>query len=87
MNALLSEEERRAIQEILMEKLDVSRAQLTPEARIEEDLNADSIDQVDIAMAMEERFGLTLPDEIVERMLTVRDVEEAIGAALHPHHS
>jgi acyl carrier protein len=82
---MLSTEERDAIHDILMEQLGVTRAQLTPDARIDQDLNSDSLLDVEIVMALEERFGLTLRDDLVEQMRTVQDVEDAIGAALHPH--
>ena len=63
MNTILSDKDLQAILDILVEQLGVQRAQLTPEAKIQEDLGADSLTVIEIAMAMEERFHLSIPDE------------------------
>jgi acyl carrier protein len=70
------------VQDILIDQLHVSREQITPEARIEADLGADSLDMVEIAMKAEEEFSLTLPDEDAEKIATVEDLYEAVGALL-----
>ncbi len=63
MNNILSEKDTVAIQDIIIRQLDVQRDQLMPEARILADLGADSLDVVEISMALEELFDVTIPDE------------------------
>lgn len=79
MNSILSEKDTRAVLEILVEQLGVEESQLTPEARLEEDLGADSLDRVEIMMTIDERFHISVPDEIAERVSTVQDVFDAIS--------
>lgn len=81
-NALLSEAELAAVREILAEQLDVERAQITPEAVIDADLGADSLDKVEIVMKLEERFNVTITDEIAETVKSVEDLCEALAKAL-----
>jgi acyl carrier protein len=81
-NALLSEAEVAAVREILAEQLDVERAQITPEAVIDADLGADSLDKVEIVMKLEERFNVTITDEIAETVKSVEDLCEALAKAL-----
>ncbi len=83
MNDLLSEKETRLVEDILAEELGVGSDQLTPDARLVEDLSADSLTLVQIAMAIEDRFGVSVPDEHWERVKTVGDVFEALGDWLH----
>jgi acyl carrier protein len=70
------------VQDILMDQLHVRRDQITPEAKIFADLQADSLDIVEIAMKAEEEFSLTLPDDDAEKIVTVDDLYEAIGKHL-----
>ena len=65
--------ERRVI-EIIVEQLGVSAEEVTLEASFIEDLGADSLDLVELIMAMEEEFGLEISDEDAEKILTVQDV-------------
>jgi acyl carrier protein len=65
--------ERRVI-EIIVEQLGVSQEEVTPEASFIDDLGADSLDLVELIMAMEEEFGLEISDEDAEKILTVQDV-------------
>jgi len=74
INVNLSEEERLAIQTIIMDQLGVSRGQVTPDARLVEDLNADSLDMIEITMMIEERFCLAVTDAKVERIKTAADI-------------
>ena len=82
MNTMLSEEAIAKVQAILMEQLNVSRDQVTPEAGIMEDLGADSLDMVEIGMTVEEAFNLSLPDEDMDKIRTVGDLHEALAALL-----
>lgn len=70
------------IQAILVEQLDVKREQVTPEARIQDDLGADSLDVAEIAMTTEEAFHITIPDEQAEKVITVQDLCDTVGALL-----
>jgi len=65
--------ERRVI-EIIVEQLGVSEEEVTMEASFVDDLGADSLDLVELIMAMEEEFGLEISDEDAEKILTVQDV-------------
>ena len=65
--------ERRVI-EIIVEQLGVSEEEVTTEASFIDDLGADSLDLVELIMAMEEEFSLEISDEDAEKMLTVQDV-------------
>jgi acyl carrier protein len=70
------------VQDILIGQLQVNRDQIKPEAKIMEDLGADSLDMVEIAMKAEEEFSLTLPDDEAEKIVTVDDLYEAVGNLL-----
>ena len=82
MNNVLSDTDTKALQDILVEQLGVQENQLTPDARIEEDLGADSLDKVEIIMSVDERFNVSVPDEIAERVSTVGDLVEALAELL-----
>lgn len=83
MNTVLSEPEMTKVQNILMQQLAVERAQIVPEALIEADLQADSLDKVEIAMAVEEVFNVTIADEDMEKVETVADLYGTLGDVLH----
>ena len=82
MTDTLTETEMTRVQDILIEQLHIQREQITPEARIMEDLGADSLDMVEIAMKTEEEFQLTVPDDEAEKIVTVDDLYEAVGKLL-----
>jgi acyl carrier protein len=82
MKNILSDKDTRAVLDILVEQLGVRRAQLTPDAKIQEDLGADSLTVIEIAMAMEDRFHLSIPDEQWETVSTVGDLLETIAKLL-----
>jgi len=58
---------------IISEQLGVDEAEVTSSASFMDDLGADSLDQVELVMALEENFDLDVSDEDVEKMLTVQD--------------
>jgi acyl carrier protein len=66
------------IREMVAEQLGVDQADVQPEANILEDLGADSLDVVELVMALEEAFDIEVPDEDVEGLRTVGDVEKYI---------
>lgn len=71
------------VKSIIVEQLGVREDQVVPEARFIEDLNADSLDTVELVMKFEAEFGLpTIPDDVVENMQTVGKAAEYIEKAL-----
>jgi acyl carrier protein len=66
--------------DIIVDKLGVDRAEVTPEAVFVDDLGADSLDLVELIMAMEEEFGMEIADEDAEKLRTVQDVINFISA-------
>ena len=62
------------VKEIIVEQLGVNADQVTPEATFNEDLGADSLDTVELVMALEEAFGHEIPDEEAEKLQSVGDV-------------
>ncbi|RLB21826.1 MAG: acyl carrier protein [Deltaproteobacteria bacterium] len=72
----MSVEER--ITKIICEQLEVDEKDVIPEASFVDDLGADSLDQVELIMAMEEDFGVSISDEEAEKITTVRDAIEYI---------
>jgi acyl carrier protein len=61
------------VKEIIASELEVDAKQIVPEAKFIEDLGADSLDIVELVMALEEEFGLDIPDEDADKMKTVGD--------------
>ncbi len=60
--------------DIIVEKLNVPRDKVKPEASFVDDLGADSLDLVELVMGMEEAFGMEISDEEAEKLRTVKDV-------------
>jgi acyl carrier protein len=71
-----------ALKEIIVDKLSVSEDQIKPESRFMEDLGADSLDVVELVMAIEEKFGIEVPDEDAEKIRTVQDAINYIKAKM-----
>ncbi|MBI3317122.1 MAG: acyl carrier protein [Candidatus Omnitrophica bacterium] len=61
------------ITEIIVEQLGVKPEEVVPEASFVDDLGADSLDTVELVMALEEEFGIEIPDEDAEKIQTVGD--------------
>ena len=59
---------------ILCEQLGVKEDRIRPESRLVDDLGADSLDTVELIMAFEEEFGIVIPDEEAEKLLTVKEL-------------
>jgi acyl carrier protein len=64
------------VKELIAKELDVDVKQLTPDAKFIEDLGADSLDIVELVMALEEEFGLDIPDEEADKLKTIGDAME-----------
>ncbi|UCB49056.1 MAG: acyl carrier protein [Deltaproteobacteria bacterium] len=69
------------VKEIICEQLNVSAEDVVPEASFVDDLGADSLDQVELIMAMEEEFDISIPDEDAEKIATVKDAIDYIKKA------
>ena len=66
------------VKEIIVEQLGVTPEQVTPEASFIEDLGADSLDTVELVMALEEEFDIQVPDEEAEKITTVQQAVDYI---------
>jgi len=60
------------VKKIIVDQLGVDEAEVTPEAKLIDDLGADSLDTVELVMALEEEFGVEIPDEDAEKIATVK---------------
>ena len=70
------------IKKIIEEKLGVNADQITNEARFAEDLKADSLDTVELVMALEDEFGLDIPDDEAEKIKTVQNAIDYIDSKM-----
>jgi len=70
------------IKKIICEQLDVPEEDVVPEASFVDDLGADSLDQVELIMAMEEEFDVSIPDEDAENIGTVQDAIDYVEKAV-----
>lgn len=61
------------VKNIIVEQLGVEASQVTPEAKFVDDLGADSLDTVELVMALEEEFSIEIPDEDAEKIGSVGD--------------
>ncbi|MBS0018298.1 MAG: acyl carrier protein [Arthrospira sp. SH-MAG29] len=68
------------VKKIVAEQLEVDSAQITPEANFVNDLGADSLDTVELVMALEEEFDIEIPDEEAEKITTVQDAVSFINS-------
>ena len=72
------------VKKIVVDQLSVEAETVTPQASFANDLGADSLDTVELVMALEEEFGIEIPDEAAEKIATVQAavqyIEEQVGA-------
>ena len=64
--------------EIVCNGLDLDASEISLEADLREDFDADSLDMVDLIMDIEDEFGVEVPDEILDKLVTVKDVVDYI---------
>ncbi len=69
---------RERLQKIIVDQLGVDESEVVPSASFVEDLNADSLDLVELIMSLEEEFQLQISDEDAEKITTVQDAEDYI---------
>jgi len=70
------------VKKIICEQLDVAEEDVVPTASFVDDLGADSLDQVELIMAMEEEFNVSITDEEAEKIVTVQDAMDYVTKAL-----
>jgi len=75
---MAKEEYFEQLKKIVVEQLAVDPDEVTMEASFIEDLNADSLDLVELIMEIEEKFGIQVPDEVAEKIVTVGDAVDYI---------
>ncbi len=78
----MSEELKSKIIKVISEKLGVNEDQCVEDAAFVEDLGADSLDQVELVMALEDTFELEIPDEDAEKLKTVKSVFDYVTAQI-----
>ena len=67
------------VKDIIVEQLGVDPERVKEDAKFIEDLGADSLDIVELVMAMEEEFDIEIPDEDAEKLVTVRNVQDYLS--------
>ena len=75
--AIVSATIEEKVKKIIVDQLGVEEAEVTAEAKFIDDLGADSLDTVELVMALEEEFGIEIPDEDAEKITTVKDAYRA----------
>ena len=73
---------KKRIVEIIATQLGIDQADITPQANVVDDLGADSLDVVELIMALEEEFNLEIPDEEAEKIKNVGDIFTYMESAL-----
>jgi acyl carrier protein len=73
-----------AVKGIIVAELRVDRSQLGPTTHLMKDLGADSLDALNIALRLEERFRIKIPDEAIPKFLTVGDIIHGVNEHLAP---
>ncbi|MBC7266376.1 MAG: acyl carrier protein [Coriobacteriia bacterium] len=75
-----NEEIFQKVKDVIVDQLNVDEDEVTLEASFIDDLGADSLDIVELVMALEEQFGISIPDEEAENIKTVGDAVDYIAA-------
>ncbi len=64
------------VQKVIAEQLEIDPETITPETNIYDDLGADSLDAVELVMSLEDEYGITIPDEAANDLVTVGKIVE-----------
>ena len=78
----MAENAEERLRKIIAEQLGVSEEEVVPEASFIDDLNADSLEMVDLIISLEEEFGIQVSDEDAERIRTVKDAVDYLNDRL-----
>ena len=76
----MSDDVSSKVKKIVADHLGIDEAKVTEESSFIDDLGADSLDTVELVMAFEEEFNCEIPDEIAEKIITIKDAVEHIEA-------
>lgn len=76
----MDEQQYQKLKAMVADRLHVSEDEITPQSSFVEDLHADSLEVVELIMALEDEFGLSIPDEDAEKIVTVQDALDYIGS-------
>ena len=68
------------VKKIVVDHLGIDESKVTPDSKFIDDLGADSLDTVELVMAFEEKFGIEIPDDAAETILTVKDAINLIDS-------
>jgi acyl carrier protein len=77
--AIVSATIEEKVKKIIVDQLGVEETEVTADAKFIDDLGADSLDTVELVMALEEEFGIEIPDEDAEKITTVKDATTYIA--------
>jgi acyl carrier protein len=77
---MTAEEVTEKVRDIIVERLDAKRSEVVPTASFIDDLNADSLDIVELVMGIEKDFDIEIPDDEAEKIRTVQDAVDYIVA-------
>ena len=75
---MTNEELFNSIKQMIVDQLGVDEDTITEDSSFVDDLNADSLDMVELGMAMEQEFDIEIPDDVAEKVVTVKDAVEYI---------
>ena len=75
---MTNEELFNSIKQMIVDQLGVDEDTITEDSSFVDDLNADSLDMVELVMAMEQEFDIEIPDDVAEKVVTVKDAVEYI---------
>lgn len=68
------------VKKLISTQLNVAESKITEDSRLVEDLGADSLDTIELLMAFEEEFGISIPDEEAMNMKTIKDIVDLIDS-------
>ncbi|UKI51262.1 MAG: acyl carrier protein [Clostridium sp.] len=71
------------VKQIIINELKVDADKITPDTNLKDDLGADSLDAVEIVMALEDEFNISIPDEEIQNISTVKKLVEYIESKLN----
>ncbi|MCH4153088.1 MAG: acyl carrier protein [Saccharofermentans sp.] len=75
---MTNEELFNSIKQMIVDQLGVDEETITEDSSFVDDLNADSLDMVELVMAMEQEFDIEIPDDVAEKVVTVKDAVEYV---------